>query len=36
MLFVIGLNLVIAGSYTLFPKRDPRGDTKRVPGPPAG
>ncbi|MFE9818235.1 hypothetical protein [Streptomyces sp. NBC_00236] len=36
MLFVIGLNLVIAGSYTLFPKRDPRGDVKHVPGPPAG
>ncbi|MEV7398861.1 hypothetical protein AB0N93_00435 [Streptomyces sp. NPDC091267] len=31
MLFVIGINLVIAGSYTVFPKRDPRG---RVPGAP--
>lgn len=36
MLFVIGVNLVIAASYTLFPKRGPRGGTKHVPGPPAG
>ena len=35
MLFLIGINLVIAGSYTLFPKRDRRSDTKHVPGPPA-
>lgn len=34
MLFVIGINLVIAASYTLFPKRDPHGGAKRVPGPP--
>ncbi|MEU9090704.1 hypothetical protein [Streptomyces sp. NPDC048428] len=36
MLFVIGINLLIAASYTLFPKRDPRGDAKHVPGPPVG
>ncbi|MFJ2092376.1 hypothetical protein ACIOEW_24345 [Streptomyces sp. NPDC087901] len=36
MLFVIGINLLIAVSYTLFPKRDPRGDAKHVPGPPVG
>lgn len=38
MLFVIGINLVIALSYTLFPKRSPgrerERDAKRVPGPP--
>lgn len=38
MLFVIGINLVIAASYTVFPKRGPgrerEGDAKRVPGPP--
>ncbi|MET7644539.1 hypothetical protein ABZS83_12990 [Streptomyces sp. NPDC005426] len=36
MLFVLGINLVIAASYTLFPKPEPRDDAKRVPGPPAG
>ncbi|MFH8365538.1 hypothetical protein [Streptomyces sp. NPDC018031] len=30
MLFVVGINVVIAGSYTLWPKRDPRA------GAPAG
>ncbi|WP_274562071.1 hypothetical protein [Streptomyces spiramyceticus] len=25
MLFVIGINVIIAGSYTLFPKREPAG-----------
>ncbi|ROQ82857.1 hypothetical protein EDD95_2487 [Streptomyces sp. CEV 2-1] len=34
MLFVIGINLVIAASYTVFPKRDPRREAKRVPDPP--
>ncbi|OKK15772.1 hypothetical protein AMK09_23365 [Streptomyces sp. CB02488] len=40
MLFVIGINLVIAVSYTVFPKRGPgrerdrEQDTKRVSGPP--
>ncbi|MFD0024196.1 hypothetical protein [Streptomyces sp. NPDC058382] len=38
MLFVTGINLVIAASYTVFPKRAPRRDAKRgpgnVPGPP--
>lgn len=38
MLFVIGINLVIAVGYTLFPKRDPgrEREAKRVTGPPAG
>lgn len=38
MLFVIGINLVIAVGYTLFPKRDPgrEREAKRVSGPPAG
>lgn len=38
MLFVIGINLVIAVGYTLFPKRDPGRErkAKRVSGPPAG
>lgn len=30
MLWLIGINLVIAGSYTLFPKRDPRGRVERA------
>ncbi|WNI22415.1 hypothetical protein [Streptomyces sp. ITFR-16] len=38
MLFVIGINLVIAASYTVFPKRGPRRererDTTGVSGPP--
>ncbi len=36
MLFVIGINLVIAASYTVFPKRSPERerDTKRALGPP--
>lgn len=43
MLFVLGINLVIALSYTLFPKRAPHGGTgdrrdgpRKVNGPPAG
>ncbi|WP_329221068.1 hypothetical protein OG352_29485 [Streptomyces sp. NBC_01485] len=31
MLFVIGINVVIAASYTLFPKRRPKGDARREP-----
>lgn len=33
MLFVIGLNVVIAGSYTLFPKTAPKTEPKTAPGP---
>ncbi|MEU1432689.1 hypothetical protein ABZ438_01225 [Streptomyces sp. NPDC005786] len=36
MLFLIGINLVIAGSYTLFPKREPDRGAKRLGGPPTG
>ncbi|MGQ4328217.1 hypothetical protein [Streptomyces hayashii] len=31
MLFVVGVNLVIAASYTLFPKRRPKGEPEREP-----
>ncbi|MFF4589675.1 hypothetical protein [Streptomyces sp. NPDC001388] len=31
MLFVVGINLVIAASYTVFPKRRPRGEAEREP-----
>ncbi|MFD9318968.1 hypothetical protein ACFWDQ_14935 [Streptomyces sp. NPDC060053] len=31
MLWVIGVNLVIAGSYTLFPKAEPNGGSEREP-----
>ncbi|MFF8714206.1 hypothetical protein ACF07T_22605 [Streptomyces sp. NPDC015184] len=33
MLLVIGINVVIAGSYTLFPKTDPRAETEAGPKP---
>lgn len=37
MLWVIGINAVIALSYTLFPKREPKREANRVPpGEPAG
>ncbi|MGW2113373.1 hypothetical protein [Streptomyces sp. NPDC001948] len=36
MLFVIGLNVVIAGSYTLFPKTAPKTASKTAPGPGPG
>ncbi|MDK0522258.1 hypothetical protein [Streptomyces sp. ML-6] len=32
MLLVIGINVAIAGSYTLFPKTDPGGGTEAGPG----
>ncbi|WP_329413653.1 hypothetical protein OG802_24460 [Streptomyces sp. NBC_00704] len=31
MLFVVGVNAVIAASYTLFPKKRPRGEPEREP-----